>query len=233
VFSLDSKTIDLLLRETYPSYQATSPADGNLGFGFLFYAFTRLARPQNVIVIGSKAGFSVISFALALKDNAGTLVHRVQCYDTELIHSAGRGTVHFVDPSYSEQRGDPGHWHGIGFWDDPERVKEHWDKFGVADYIHHYKTTSSEFLHCPDCPREVDLLYIDGDHSREGVRHDFEQYHAILRADALILAHDVDPALKNFDPGTGGYEALTSLDPHKFEVCRLPIFPGMAIVRRK
>lgn len=233
MFSITRQTIRLLLRNTKPSYQATSVTDENLGFGFLFYALTRIMRPRSIIVIGSKAGFSVIAFALGLKDNAGTGISRVECYDTKLKKKRAKGTVFFVDPSYSELRTDASHWHGIGFWDDPKIIRKHWLKFAVADHVRHYKMRSDEFVVHPDCPSGADLLYIDGDHSLEGIRHDFESYFKVLRRDALILAHDVDPALKEVEPNSGGYEAISSLDLEKFEVCRLPVFPGMAIVRRK
>lgn len=231
--SLTSETIEKLLSETLPSFQAISPRDENIGFGYLYYGFVRALRPKNVCVIGSKAGFSSISFALGLKDNAGTRIKEVSCWDTELVEEGKSGKVYFVDPSFSSERNDPNHWYGIGFWDDEEKTKEHWKKFGVENLVQHYKLTSADFLKHPDCPKDIDLLYIDGDHSFEGIIHDFNEYYDHLSKDALILAHDVDPALKESDPDTGGYEAISKLDQEKFEVFRLPIFPGLAIVRKK
>ena len=38
----------------------------------------------------------------------------------------------------------------------------------------------------------VDLLFIDGDHSYEGVRADFENYSPLVRPGGLIAFHDVD-----------------------------------------
>ena len=230
--SLNSETIEKMLSETLPSFQAISPRDENLGFGFIYYGLTRAIRPTNICVIGSKAGFSVISFALGIRDNAGSGVQKVTCWDTELREEGKKGKVYFVDPSYSSERGDPDHWYGIGFWDDEVKTKEHWRKFGVEELVQHYKLTSSEFLKHPDCPRGIDLLYIDGNHSFEGITHDFAAYHEYLSESAVILAHDVDPALKQMDPESGGYEALSKLDSEKFEVFRLPIFPGLAVVRR-
>jgi predicted O-methyltransferase YrrM len=37
----------------------------------------------------------------------------------------------------------------------------------------------------------LDLLYIDGDHTYEGVKSDFEMYHSLVRPDGLIVFHDV------------------------------------------
>src|SRR5262249_7351013 len=58
------------------------PATLNLGFGFVYYGLVRALRPRHILVIGSGFGFSVVCLALGLKDNA-------------------RGTLTFVDPSYS------------------------------------------------------------------------------------------------------------------------------------
>jgi predicted O-methyltransferase YrrM len=39
--------------------------------------------------------------------------------------------------------------------------------------------------------RQIDLLFIDGDHSYEGVRSDFEDYSPLVRAGGLIAFHDI------------------------------------------
>jgi predicted O-methyltransferase YrrM len=49
--------------------------------------------------------------------------------------------------------------------------------------------------------RKVDLLFIDGDHTYEGVRQDFEQYRSLVRPGGLIAFHDVLPS--RFDPHIG------------------------------
>jgi predicted O-methyltransferase YrrM len=42
----------------------------------------------------------------------------------------------------------------------------------------------------------LDFLFIDGDHSYEGVRHDFELYAPFVRRGGLIAFHDVFPAAR-------------------------------------
>ena len=39
--------------------------------------------------------------------------------------------------------------------------------------------------------REVDLLFIDGDHTEEGVRSDFELYRDLVRPGGIIAFHDI------------------------------------------
>ena len=41
--------------------------------------------------------------------------------------------------------------------------------------------------------RQVDLLFIDGDHSYAGVRQDFETYGALVRGGGVVALHDVLP----------------------------------------
>jgi predicted O-methyltransferase YrrM len=41
--------------------------------------------------------------------------------------------------------------------------------------------------------RAVDLLFIDGDHSYEGVRRDFDLYSPLVRKGGMIALHDIVP----------------------------------------
>ena len=54
--------------------------------------------------------------------------------------------------------------------------------------------------HAPDMPdrvraalggREIDLLFIDGDHTYEGVRSDYAMFRPLVRAGGLIAFHDI------------------------------------------
>jgi predicted O-methyltransferase YrrM len=39
----------------------------------------------------------------------------------------------------------------------------------------------------------LDVLFIDGDHSYEGVRADFEQYAPLVRPGGIVALHDINP----------------------------------------
>jgi len=41
--------------------------------------------------------------------------------------------------------------------------------------------------------REIDLLFIDGDHTYEGVKKDFEMYSPLMREGGIITFHDIVP----------------------------------------
>lgn len=53
--------------------------------------------------------------------------------------------------------------------------------------------------------RPVDFLFIDGDHSYNGVKKDFEQYSPLVRKGGLIAFHDIAPR-----------EATTGIDVARF-----------------
>ena len=50
--------------------------------------------------------------------------------------------------------------------------------------------------------RQIDFLFIDGDHSYEGVKKDFETYSPLVRKGGIIAFHDVAP--KGIPELTGG-----------------------------
>lgn len=43
------------------------------------------------------------------------------------------------------------------------------------------------------CNEQVDLLLIDGDHTREGFKADLERYYPLVRDGGLVLCHDIRP----------------------------------------
>jgi len=227
LFTLDKAFAEHLLDASIPSFQATSRSTLNLGFGHLFYGMARLLRPAKVVAIGSKAGFAPLCFAKALADNEGCGVEHVGFEDTVLMDRRP-GHVDFVDPSYSVERGDPNHSFGIGTWDDADDVRRRWESFGLETFITHYKQTSAEYLQS-QAADPIDLLYIDGDHSYAGVMHDLTEFRSRLSSDALVLAHDVDPRIPA-DEGNG-HAALYDLTQGLYEFVRIPVYPGLALLR--
>jgi hypothetical protein len=233
MFSLNEALIKTLIKDTLPSFQNVENDTLNLGFGYIYYSFVRTLRPKNIVVIGSKAGFTPVMFGLGVKDNEGFGVGKIECYNTKSIVTNEFGKVFFIDPSYSVERNDNNHWYGIGFWDNPQEVKNLWAKFEISEIVEHYKMTSEEFVNSKFCPNEIDLIYIDGDHSYNGIMNDFKIYFDKIKRNGMIIAHDVDPQVPILLPDAGGYEAFNDLSEEKFEKLRLPIFPGLAIIRKK
>lgn len=233
MFSLNEELIKRLILETLPSFQNVEQINLNLGFGYIYYSLVRTLRPKNVVVIGSKAGFTPVVFGIAVKDNGGYGVGKIECYNTSNIDNDSLGQVYFIDPSYSIDRNDNNHWYGIGSWDNPESVSSLWDSYGLMNIVKHYKMTSEEFAKSKFCPEAIDMIYIDGDHSYDGIMLDFNIFHDKINRNGIILSHDVDPQLPTMLPNSGGFEAFSDLPSSKYEKFRLPIFPGLALIRKK
>ncbi len=77
--------------------------------------------------------------------------------------------------------------------------------------------------------RKLDFLFIDGDHSYEGVQQDFRDYGPMVREGGLIAFHDIVPDFKtrygiDTPNWTGGVHKVWA------EICRQ--YPGVSIIDR-
>jgi predicted O-methyltransferase YrrM len=69
-----------------------------------------------------------------------------------------------------------------------------------------HATSTVEWVNRVLGDRKVDFLFIDGDHSYEGVRQDFENYVGFLNDPGLIAFHDINPDyLTRFGKRTNSY----------------------------
>jgi predicted O-methyltransferase YrrM len=136
--------------------------DANLGLGWLYYALARILRPTTVVVIGSFRGFVPLIFSKALADN-----------------SEG-GQVLFIDPSLVDD-----------FWKNPPAVEQFFRGFG-ADNIEHFLMTTQQFVMSEKYRSlgEVGIVFIDGYHSEDQARFDYEAFQDHLSAEGIILFHD-------------------------------------------
>ncbi len=216
-FSLDAALLGDILEHARPLGHHEDPATLNLGFGFLYYGLVRALRPRHVLVIGSGYGFSVVCLALGLRDN-------------------GSGALSFVDPSYSVFQHGPLHTvGGTGQWDDPQRVRAHFRRFGVEHLVTHYKQTSAAFFAdyeaCGLPP--VDLAFIDGNHSYDAVRHDFRAVLRRARANSYVLLHDTNIYVRELlrHAGVKRWLRVLARARRQFELVDFPFASGVAIVR--
>lgn len=150
-----------------------------LGFGLIHYSLIRNIKPKRVLCIGSRKGFIPAILALACKDNK-------------------MGRVDLVDPGYDRKHSR--HWSGIGLWKkiDP---KKHFRVLSLHRWIDLYVMTSKQFAQkFPQ--RRYEYVYIDGDHSYEGVKKDYNLFWPRLGKNGLMVFHDVVvkeyKELKNF-----------------------------------
>ena len=216
-FSLNTAVLRDIFDHARPLGHNEKHDNLNLGFGFLYYGMVRALRPKHVLVIGSGFGFSVVTLSLGLKDN-------------------GKGRLTFVDPSYSVLKDGPFKTvGGTGQWDDPEKVRAHFRRFGVDHLITHYKRTSAEFfaeygsLGLPD----IGIAFIDGSHAYEHVRFDFMNVLQHARRNTYILLHDSNIYMREMVRHAGVKRWLNVIGKEKdaFEVIDFPFSSGVALVR--
>lgn len=144
---------------------------GNLGYGWIHYSLIRNIHPLRVLVIGSKYGYIPAICATACRDN-------------------NKGMVDFVDAGYDYRNlNHKAHWGGEGIWKKVDS-KKYFGKFGLEKNITVYVMTSKKFA-AKYPKRKWDYIYLDGDHSYEGVRFDFESFWPRLRKKGFISLHDI------------------------------------------
>jgi predicted O-methyltransferase YrrM len=216
-FSFDPALLSEILRHARPLGHNEDASTLNLGFGFLYYALVRSLRPKHIVVIGSGFGFSVVCLALGLKDN-------------------GRGVLSFVDPSYSALKdGLLRTVGGTAQWDEPQRVRAHFARFGVEDQVRHFKLTSADFFNRYEERKlpPIDLAFIDGNHSYADVRHDFLAVLKRSHKNAYMLLHDTNIYMRELVRHAGVKRWLRRIgqEPKSFEIVDFPFSSGVALVR--
>jgi Methyltransferase domain len=214
--SLSEPLVREILEHAKPLGHHEEPANLNLGFGFVYYGLVRALRPRHVLVIGSGFGFSVVCLALGLKDN-------------------GRGRLTFVDPSYSVFRDGPLRTvGGAAYWDDPQKVRAHFRRFGVERVVTHHKVTSAQLFadyEARDLP-SIDLAFIDGNHAYGEVRDDFLNVLRHARRNSYVLLHDTNIYVRELVRHAGVKRWLKVIAAHQddFEVIDFPFASGVALV---
>lgn len=181
-----------------------------LGFGLIHYAFVRNTKPRNILCIGSRKGFIPAILALACKDN-------------------GLGHVDFVDAGYGPEEPTK-HWSGVGFWKHIDPA-EHFGKLGVSSHITTHIMMTKEFAQRhPD--RTYQYIYIDGDHSYEGVKLDYNLFWSKLESHGLMVFHDII-ARGWLDQGKFGvWKFWNELTMHSKIIFPFPKDSGLGIIQK-
>jgi len=140
----------------------------DLGYGWIHYGLVRTIKPSRILCVGSRYGFIPAILAQACKDN-------------------GRGHVDFVDPGYGPE--DTNHWTGVGHWRNQEGNKSFY-RFRLESWITLYLMESLEFA--KKNKKRYEYIYIDGDHSYEGVSLDYKLFYKRLKKYGFMAFHDID-----------------------------------------
>ena len=144
------------------SGHAQRAEDQNLGLGWLYYALGRIVRPRRAVVIGSWRGFVPLMIAKALQDNAE------------------RGEVIFIDPSLVDK-----------FWKNESEVAAYFCGLGVEN-VRHFCMTTQQFVETSAYKSlgEIGILFIDGRHTKEQAKFDYDSFRSLLAPRGLVLLHD-------------------------------------------
>ena len=177
------------------------------GFGLIHYSLVTNLRPERVLAIGSRHGYIPSILALALKAN-------------------GSGEIDFVDANYSDTTdGVDVAFGGVENWSGDPGGK--FSCFGLRDVIKIHIQRSSEFF--AESQSKYGYIYLDGDHSYDGSRYDFEHSLTLAIPSALIVLHDVVVS----QPGFGVNRLFVELDESLYNKILIPAWPGLGIVQRK
>lgn len=224
--------------EPIPYRWTHGATDLHLGDGLIVYSIIQHMRAKTCVCIGSGGGFIPRLMTQARRD----------LYDQQIFTGDNEfnwgdiGVTYIIDAC-----------NGIGGPNDLERENSF---FRSTFYPRFIKATSEnayyDFFVLQDI--KIDLLFIDGDHSYEGVKLDFELYSRILSPNGIIILHDTDPnyessmiisedTKKDHDRFDGPSKLVAELEKntewnlvklHNFRILKdKPSSTGITIVNRK
>jgi predicted O-methyltransferase YrrM len=130
----------------------------------LLYGLARLIQPKVIVEIGSARGVSTCTLALACAENGG-------------------GHVYAIDPHQLNEWTDVGTKGGT-----LEFLQERLHSYRLDQFCTIIRKPSGDAA--VTWNQTIDLLFIDGDHTLEGVRKDFEGFAPWVRDDGLVVVHD-------------------------------------------
>jgi len=150
--------------------------DYHLGDGLLVYSIIQMMRAKVCVCLGSGSGFIPRIMTQARID-----LHQQNIFEGNGDYNWGDiGVTYLVDAC-----------NGVGGPNDLDNEESFFRKTFYPRFI---KSTTEDayynFFVRQDI--KIDLLYIDGDHSYEGVKLDFDLYSTLLSDKGIIAIHDTD-----------------------------------------
>ncbi|MDD4735470.1 MAG: class I SAM-dependent methyltransferase [Kiritimatiellae bacterium] len=161
------------------------PASVNVDVANAYYSLTKMLRPNLVVEIGCFIGFSSLHIAQALKDQGFGRQISIDAFDWDVDAGCGMENRQIVAERYRKKAG----------------LED------VLTYIKGYSTVVYPDL-LPQIQGKIDLLFIDGDHSVDGVISDFNTYSPQVRRGGYIVLHDIHPEMCGCDGPRGLIEML-------------------------
>jgi hypothetical protein len=152
-----------------------------MGDGIIIYALIQHLRSKNCVCVGSGGGYIPRIMTQARID-----LHKQGIFEGNGDYNWGDiGSTYVVDAC-----------NGVGGDTDIDNEESFYRKNFYPRFI---KDTSENayynFFVLQDI--KIDFLFIDGDHSYEGVKRDFELYTQLLTENGVIIIHDTDENYEN------------------------------------
>ena len=104
------------------------------------------------------------------------------CYVGMALALNGKGKVFAIDPH------TPTEWNDAGSADSYEIMMKNVRSLGLSRYVEIIRKTSAEAAQ--GWNRRIELLFIDGDHSYEGVKSDWELFSPHMAPFGVVVFHD-------------------------------------------
>ena len=162
--------------ELVPYLWTHGATKSHLGDGLIIYSLIQHMRAKVCVCIGSGGGFIPRIMTQAKID-----LHKQKIFEGDADYNWGDiGATYLVDAC-----------NGVG---GPNDLENEDSFFRLNFYPRLIKSTSVDayydFFVRQDI--KIDVLFIDGDHSYDGVKTDFDLYSKILSDNGLIIIHDTD-----------------------------------------
>ena len=137
---------------------------------WILYGLVRTLKPDVCVEIGSARGKSACYIGRALVDN-------------------GKGRLYAIDPHAKTD------WNDSNSVDTFQAMQSNMESVGVKAYVEILRETSERAAQ--GWSRSIDLIFIDGDHSYEGVKRDWTLFIPHVTPFGLVVFHDtaweIDP----------------------------------------
>ena len=147
---------------------------------YLLYGLVRSMKPEVCVEIGSARGRSTCFIGMALKEN-------------------GRGKLFAIDPHQLTN------WNDYKSVDTFEIIMNNLAALHITNQVEIVRMTSEEAAR--GWSRQIDMIFIDGDHTYDGIKRDWELFVPHLTTFGVVIFHDTiwdlrpDPRWSRSDMG--------------------------------
>jgi predicted O-methyltransferase YrrM len=161
-------------------YPRINFASGLQEGAWLLFGLVETLQPSVCVEIGSARGLSACYVGMALK-------HR------------GHGKLYAIDPH------ERTNWNDTDSVDTYDIMQRNLRACGVEQYVEIIRAYSNDAA--KNWTRPIDMIFIDGDHSYEGVKTDWDLFVPFVRPSGVVIFHDTiwdvagDPMWKREDMG--------------------------------